>query len=1057
MSKKKKSNRRKISSVGTGVALGLTFVAMTGTAHADTPEVSPETTKVSTVSETKPKTKETEAPATKEEVTTQEVTTSSKEEPKATEKPKTTEETKTTEVPKTTEAPTTTTVTTTKEGDKVSEDKKSETTTSSEEATTSNSGETTQPDSPKPKEEEPTKPEEDSNVTPPVKKDDKDEDGKVSTKPAEENPPKEEKPKEEEKPNEEKPGVEDKPKEPKEDEKPKEEKPKEEEPKEPKEEDKKPSVDVSVGENNFSISEGEKPKDIEVNEENTFEGKLKNISGTVTYSQVLQNGIRLPLDGNILPTNSKLVASYVGVDGEEHNIVVANITTNKTYSLDVKKSDGSILDITPNKEQYLKGDSPSNYYSIKEGDLVVGYAEIVGDSTTANFNLEDKLSEGEHTLTVESRSRYGVDTIGTITVTVPKKELPTPEPEVPKPKPEPDRPVIPVPTPQPEPEKPTPQPEPERPAPQPDRPVIPVPEVPSTPTEPSTPSVPSTPVPPSEVPNVGPGNANIVNPEVPTTQQPPKEEPKVEAPIVKEAPKGISDITIGGNSLYGDQSNKDSSVATNGDTTTFTRADNLDLKVSVDTKVVDTSRTEIKLIGRAQGELNSSEFVEYRNGQYHIKGIAEDDYYTLIVKTYDSNGKLVSDTTENFSINKKGSVYSIVNHGLEGHSFKAITSNIQLLESNVDKINADKTTIKVFKDGKEISIPKDAIKVSRSGGVNGNWQYTYSIDKSYFESEGVYTIEVFSQTETGVKYSSSSRTMQFIVDNTAPQISITGIRDGGRYKSNEKRITIDIRDISKLKSVKAYLNGKEVKLQYDEKTGLYYYDMKSTGQDKNELVIEAEDEAGNLSTVSVKDFLLSPNLAFSIFNDDNLLYLLAGLGTSVVAFLGYLGFRRKRKLEEEDRLALEQAELLAASHSSNGSNKNTTTGFVDESTTDRVKVEDIISVSTQELVEVNEFEDIATNTEGVPEYEVAFEEAEEDDFGEDVTPQTDFIEVDQNPVPLTELFTASIATADLDKTEVLPEEEIEKTDILPEEDEVAKTDVLLEDKEIEKTDILPED
>ena len=1054
MSKKKKSNRRKLSSVGTGVALGLTFVAMTGTAHADSPEVLAETTKVSTVADTETAGKETKEPTAKEEVTAPEVTTkveeapkpaekpkTEEETPKTTEKPKTAEETKTTESPKTTKEETTTTSQTTEGDKKADNSKKSDSTKPSEEATTS-SEETPKPESPKTTEdkEEPTKPVEDSNVVPPVKKDDKDQDGKVSTKPSEENPPKEEKPKEEERPKEEKPGVEDKPNE---DDKPNEEK--------PKDEDKKPSVDVSVGDNKFSVSEGDKPKEIEVNEENTFEGKLKNISGTVTYSQVLQNGIRLPLDGNILPTNSQLVASYIGVDGEEHNIVVANITTNKTYSLNVKKSDGSILDITPNKDQYLKGDSPSNYYSIKEGDLVVGYAEIEGSETTANFNLDGKLSEGEHTLTIESRSRYGVSTVGTVTVNVPKKEVPKPqlEPEVPTPQPEPEKPVIPVPTPQPEPEKPSPQPVP-------DRPVIPVPEVPSTPTEPSTPSVPTTPVVPTEEPSVNPGNANIINPEAPVTPQPPKEEPKVEAPIVKEAPKGISDITIGGNSLYGDQSNKDSSVASNGDTTTFTRADSLDLKVSVDTKVVDTSRTEIKLIGRAQGELNSSEFVEYKDGHYSIKGIAEDDYYTLVVKTYDSNGKLVSDTTENFSINKKGSSYSIVNYGLEGHSFKAITSNIQLLESNVDKINADKTTIKVFKDGKEISIPKDAIKVSRSGGVNGNWQYTYTIDKSFFEKEGVYTIEVFSQTETGVKYSSSNRTMQFIVDNTAPQISITGIRDGGRYKSNEKRITIDVRDISKLKSVKAYLNGKEVKLQYDEKTGLYYYDMKSTGQDRNEFVVEAEDEAGNLSTVSVKNFLLSPNLAFSIFNDDNLLYLLAGVGTSVAGFLAYLGFRRKRKLDEEDRLALEQAELLAASHSSNGSNKNTTTGFVEESTTDRVKVEDIISVSTQDLVEVEEFENIATNTEGTAEYEVAFEEVEED-ISELEDHQENFIEVNQNPVPLAELFTASIATADLDKTEVLPEEDLAKTDVLSEEEELAKTDILPEDGEIAKTDVLPEE
>ena len=608
--------------------------------------------------------------------------------------------------------------------------------------------------------------------------------------------------------------------------------------------------------------------------------------------------------------------------------------------------------------------------------------------------------------------------------------VPTPEPEkpvvpadpAPVPTPEPEKPVVPV-APPVEPEKPVAPVNPILPPIEPERPVAPVPNVPSVTDN-----------------NVLPTNpTDIITPEKPVTPEPPKEEPKVEVPIIREAPKGISDITVGGNSLYGDQS-KNSAVATNGDTTTFTTADSLDLRVSVDTRVVDTSRTEIKLIGRAQGELNSSDFVELHDGTYRLKGIAKDDYYTLYIRTYDSNGKLVSDTTENFSINKNGSSYSIVNEGLEGHSFKSLSSNVQLVESNVDKINSDKTTIKVFRDGKEISVPKGAIKVSRTGGVNGNWEYTYSIDKSYFEEDGVYTLEVFSQTETGVKYSSSSRTIQFIIDNKAPQIAITGIRDGGRYKSNEKRITIDVRDISKIKSIKAYLNGKEVKVLYDEKTGLYYYDMKSTGQDRNEFVVEVEDEAGNLATVSVKNFLLSSDLAFSIFNDDNLLYLLGGVGTAVVGFLAFLGFRRKRKLEEEDRLALEQAELLAASHSSSNGTDQPATGFVETgNSSDRIRVEDVITVSTQDIPEVEDEEEFAEEPFSTP------EEADAISAVEGMAATTVLAEEEEG----------------LAKTDVLLEDEevLAKTDVLTEsEDEaLAKTDVLTEEEDLPQTDVLEDE
>lgn len=841
------------------------------------------------------------------------------------------------------------------------------------------------------------------------------------------------------------------------------EKPKEEEPSEKP----KVSLDLTVGDKTISATEGEEPKDLEVNEAGKFQGKLNNANtDEVKYVQVLPDGTEIPVDGDVIPTNSKLIAKYTDKEGVYHDLTVANIVSNKKYSLDLAKTDDGKLSIGSDEKQYVTGDAPTVTYTIKEGDTVLGTVEVKEGEKLGVFDFSDKLSEGTHTLTVEGVSKYGIKSVGEFTVEVPKKETPKTEepthPTEPSKPSEPEKPAEPETPIQPEkpseekpsePAKPETPSEPSKPSedtkttpaplptPEPEKPVVPAVQ----PEKPVTPSVDLTvPTAPAPSDNLSPLNpTDIFTPEkpveVPKVEEPKVEVPKVETPIVREAPKGISDITVGGNSLYGDQS-KNSSVATNGDTTTFTSADSLDLRVSVDTKVVDTSRTEIRLIGRAQGELNSSDFVELHDGTYRLKGIAKDDYYTLYIRTYDSNGKLVSDTTENFSINKNGSSYSIVNEGLEGHSFKSLTSNVQLVESNVDKINSDKTTIKIFRDGKEISVPKGAIKVSRTGGVNGNWEYTYSIDKSYFTEDGVYTLEVFSQTETGVKYSSSSRTIQFIIDNKAPQISITGIRDGGRYKSNEKRITIDVRDISKIKYIKAYLNGKEVKVLYDEKTGLYYYDMKSTGQDRNEFVVEVEDEAGNLSTVTVKNFLLSSDLAFSIFNDDNLLYLLGGVGTAVVGFLAFLGFRRKRKLDEEDRLAFEQAELLAASYSSSNGSDQPVTDFVETgNASDRIRVEDLVTVSTQDI----------------PEVEV------EDEFSEKPfsTPKESDAIKSSEGIEATTVLTEE--EEGLAKTDVLleEEEELAKTDVLTEsEDEVlAKTDVLTEEEELPQTDVLEDE
>lgn len=906
----------------------------------------------------------------------------------------------------------------------------------------------------KPKEENPTEP-----TNPPA---DGGETPTEPTPPTKGNTPGEgEKPKDGEKPKEENPSDGEKPKDvdkPSDGEKPKEEKPSEKP---------KVSFDLTVGDKTISATEGEEPKDLEVDEAGKFQGKLNN-AGTaeVKYVQVLPDGTEIPVDGNVIPTNSKLVAKYTDNEGVSHDLTVANIVSNKQYSLDLAKTDDGKLSIGSDEKQYVAGDAPTVTYTIKEGDTVLGTVEVKEGEKLGVFDFADKLSEGTHTLKVEGVSKYGIKSVGEFTVEVPNKETPKPEeptkPTEPSKPSEPEKPVEPETPVQPEkpseekpsePAKPETPSEPSKPAedtkptpaplptPEPEKPVVPAVQ----PEKPVTPSVDLTvPTAPAPSDNLSPLNpTDIFTPEkpveVPKVEEPKVEVPKVEAPIVREAPKGISDITVGGNSLYGDQS-KNSSVATNGDTTTFTSADSLDLRVSVDTKVVDTSRTEIRLIGRAQGELNSSDFVELHDGTYRLRGIAKDDYYTLYIRTYDSNGKLVSDTTENFSINKNGSSYSIVNEGLEGHSFKSLTSNLQLVESNVDKINSDKTTIKIFRDGKEISVPKGAIKVSRTGGVNGNWEYTYSIDKSYFTEDGVYTLEVFSQTETGVKYSSSSRTIQFIIDNKAPQISITGIRDGGRYKSNEKRITIDVRDISKIKYIRAYLNGKEVKVLYDEKTGLYYYDMKSTGQDRNEFVVEVEDEAGNLSTVTVKNFLLSSDLAFSIFNDDNLLYLLGGVGTAVVGFLAFLGFRRKRKLDEEDRLAFEQAELLAASYSSSNGSDQPVTDFVETgNASDRIRVEDLVTVSTQDIPEVEVEDEFTEKPFSTP------EEAEAIKAVEGIEATTVLTEEEE----------------ELAKTDVLleDEEELAKTDVLTEsEDEVlAKTDVLTEEEELPQTDVLEDE
>ena len=216
--------------------------------------------------------------------------------------------------------------------------------------------------------------------------------------------------------------------------------------------------------------------------------------------------------------------------------------------------------------------------------------------------------------------------------------------------------------------------------------------------------------------------------------------------------------------------------------------------------------------------------------------------------------------------------------------------------------------------------------------------------------------------------------------------------------------------------------------------------MSSTGKGKNTFSVEVEDEAGNLSTQAVKDFYLSADLAFSIFNDNNLYYLLGGIAIAATGFIGFLAFRRKRKLDEEDRLAMEQAELLFAS-GSGGSSGGSASG--DHSTqvedfvaTDdqRVKLEDILPASA---------EIISASTGDVPDGATS---KLEESYGEDDA--TTILPEDQEDLELQE---------DNSETTVIPEDsedlsENEVTDVISDEDEILEGE-----DDVKPTDVLPED
>ena len=753
--------------------------------------------------------------------------------------------------------------------------------------------------------------------------------------------------------------TEEKPKEtkPSSDEKPKDEKPKTEKPTESKD------LAFNIGGSVTKVLEGHTnlvkvgSKSITTDITGVDTSKYKSVS--VVQKLVTGEEVVSPIENvTIKPLPSKV--SLVTVDS------MGNTTTKYLFDVDTSQQYGVSVD-------YNK-DTRKLEFKLKEGTRLYENDSISGQlkatdnkSDFMRYNFDGSklvvdasmLYNGEHRVVATGLSRYGIKLYGEAIFNVEGsnskplsrwEDNPNPLPrwednkdkdkDTDKGKEDKDKEDKVTPTPAPTPE-PTPMPAPAptpspsvdefKPAPKPSEDVAPAPA--PAPKPMPVPEVPKVINPNNDNPAVGerviPSTNNVLPTPAPSPlpeggkQEIPKAPANEERPVVTpEAPKGIKDIQIAGNSIYKQQTDSERGIATNGETTTFTNKNSVDISVKVDTKVADSSRTEVILKGRRQGMIDSGKFIENKNGTYKIKDLAEDDYYTLTVKTYDNSGKLVNDVSENFSLNKKGSRFSL--EGIQGKAFKSLSENVVVTETNVDQIKVEKTVIKVYRDGKLIEIDKNSVHNKRTGGIKGDWKYLYSIAKEQFSKDGVYTIEVSSESETGIKYQ-SSKTMQFTIDNTAPEISIYGIKEGGRYKRSKVRITFDIKDLSGVSSIRAWVNGKEVEVKYDKESQTYYYEFTSEGKDANSLKVMVEDAAGNTSTTEIGSFYVSEDLAFSIFNDDNFKYIIGGAITGIVGLLTFGLYRRNKRLKEEDKLALEQARLLVESSSSGAVSGSTTT------------------------------------------------------------------------------------------------------------------------------------
>jgi hypothetical protein len=224
--------------------------------------------------------------------------------------------------------------------------------------------------------------------------------------------------------------------------------------------------------------------------------------------------------------------------------------------------------------------------------------------------------------------------------------------------------------------------------------------------------------------------------------------------------------------------------------TTGAKDENLDGRASYST-VIDNSGKETK-VGGNQGLPEGGKSVSY--GDIKIaEGKSKDGYYKARVHAEDLAGN-VTDKEVNFTVNRYGGQYTYNTKDYEGKYLHKV-GDITLTEVSYDRLDPNKARIIVTRNGLQMDVPTQDVKIVESGGQDGKpWQYEYTVSGKLFTKDGVYRIQVFSFTTTGRGNSSASIDYTFVIDNTAPTVAIEGISPNENIYSLGTPVSIITRD-----------------------------------------------------------------------------------------------------------------------------------------------------------------------------------------------------------------------------------------------------------------------
>lgn len=212
---------------------------------------------------------------------------------------------------------------------------------------------------------------------------------------------------------------------------------------------------------------------------------------------------------------------------------------------------------------------------------------------------------------------------------------------------------------------------------------------------------------------------------------------------------------------------------------------------------------------------------------FTVDNLTDDAYYSLVCTLKDMSGNEYSkialadgkeyDKVE-FSINRNGSTFAVngaTANLVNQYYVYSVNEDIVIYEVNVDPVE----TYVVRLNGEALT---EGIDFTTSlSDKAGEWsKRTYVISKNLFKSEGEYSIviESMDKTQTTAYSDVKNLNVSFVVDQTAPVLTISGLEEGGRYQVDEQTVTvIPTDDGGRLYSIKVVVLNSDGKPVTDDK------------------------------------------------------------------------------------------------------------------------------------------------------------------------------------------------------------------------------------------------